>query len=155
MNYFPDSPETWKSGFPDRFPEIQEIRISRTFEKSGFPEFPEFPGNPDLSGFSRKSEIPTFWIFEKSGFPVFFEKSGFSDFWEIRISEKSGIPDFQELQDPRNLNIRNFRISGKSGNPDFVNLLVIRITVTALIVFAIISNAVTHYSYSMNCFRHY
>ena len=143
MNYFPDSPETWKSGFPDRFPEIQEIRISRTFEKSWFPEFHEFSGIPEIPisrNFSN-IDILIFWIFDKSGFTVFFreirisEKSGspdFSDFWEIRNSGFPGIPRSTKYEHPKIQDFRKIWKSGFYGFPDYPD-----------------------YSYSINCFRNY
>ena len=86
------------------------------------------------------------------------EDPDFLEFLEIRNSEFPRFPSNPEIRIFRisaNPDIRIFRISGKSGNPDFVDFRIIRITVTALIVLGIISNAVTHYSYSINCFRHY
>ena len=100
---------------------------------SGFPENPEVR----ISRISRTSGNP--------GFPDFREirKSGFSRFPgnpEIQVLRISGFPKIRKARFPES-QIKGFlKIPG--------------ITVTALINWGIISGAVIHYSYSINCFWH-
>ena len=147
---FPDSPEIPKiriSGFPT----IWEIRIFRIPEKSGNLDFLDFRRiwNSGFPGIQRNPEILIFRISEKCGNP---------DFSNVRSLWKSGFPGIPRIPDFRMFWISGksgFRISGISGNADFPDFRNVRITVTALNLFRMISNAVIHYSYSINCFRHY
>ena len=73
-------------------------------------------------------------------------------FWVFRIPGKSENPDVPNF---RKIRVSGF--SGKSGNPDVPDFRnrgfrkIPDITLTALIVLGIISDAGIHYNYSINC----
>ena len=135
----------WKFGIPDfRKPGHPKIR------KSGIPGFRISKFRKSIPDFGileiRKSEIMEFRNPDCPGIAknLIFGKSGSPDLPNFRKIRKYDFPDFRRIRKSA---------FPESQIPGF--LKVPGITVTALINWGITSHAVIHYSYSINCFRHY